>query len=85
MSEHCETCQFWGNDGDTEEYRKCSAVVHDQREIHMRSYYPEEYHKAEERRKFVAAHLAVVVDGSGYWAALLPRREFGCVLHKEKT
>jgi hypothetical protein len=89
---HCETCRHWGNQYDRDgEYRTCTAVIHDPKgfaddDSSYREdpdiYDPEEI---EEYRAFRSTHKAVVQDGSGYSAALKPRRDFGCVLHEAKT
>lgn len=88
---HCETCKHWGKPGEGgEDFRTCTAVVHDKRglvnewrsdQLDDDGYDPEE--KAE-ILGFRSTHSAIVQDGSGYYAALKPRRDFGCVLHEPR-
>lgn len=86
----CGTCKHWGNEKDASEtFRKCTAVIHD---VHGRTtdtgfnldeadWLDEE--EKEEIRSFRRHHLAVVVDGSGYMAALRVQSDFGCKLHED--
>lgn len=88
----CETCVHWGAPDERErgfEVRTCKAVEHDERGSNaydpadwdwMKEDDPEGY---AEIFRFSEA-LAVVVDGSGYHAALKCRATFGCVLHTDK-
>ncbi len=83
----CGGCKYWGDKKDTgEEFRKCVAVIHDERSYANTDIYDdpddEEWIDEEIRAeiKAVRAHRAVVVDGSGYYAALKCKADFGCVL-----
>jgi hypothetical protein len=80
------------------EYRTCTAIIHDEDGLTNSdgdntgnaSYYhwlePEKAEtRANEVREFRKQHLAVVKDGSGYFAALRSKKDFGCMLFKEKT
>jgi hypothetical protein len=83
----CGTCKFWGNDEDaTEQFRWCRAVVHDQENYADPD--DDEWCGADELAEKIAfrkTHKAIVLDGSGFKAALRCREDFGCVLHKEKS
>ena len=87
--ERCETCAHWGAPDEREKdcpVRRCMVVPHDPNGVvdynpddweWMKESDPEGY--AEATRQHEA--IAVVVDGSGYRAALRTRAAFGCVLH----
>ena len=89
----CGTCKHFGNPNQKDEmFRTCNAVIHDERSHHCDVYsvgldvnaadWVDEEDKAEIRA--IRAHKAVVVDGSGYHAALKVQSDFGCVLHEDK-
>ena len=90
----CGTCAYWGvgnTQRDREEdtiYRPCGAVVHDEHSYARPRYDgPHEDDElygrpAEEEIAAIRKHLAVVQDGSGFYAALKVREDFGCVLWK---
>lgn len=84
-----------GDDPPDCDYRPCGAVIHDKRgharaekddvETYLEDYCPE--HEYAETRAEIAAirkHKAIVHDGSGYYAALKTKDDFGCVLHQPK-
>lgn len=71
----CGDCKFWGGERDVpgDDFRECTAVVHsgdcwDTQSINIMDRDPDA--------------TAVVVDGSGYFAALKTKDDFGCVLFK---
>jgi hypothetical protein len=83
----CGTCKHWENG--PEDYRECLAVIHDRQGMTtddndaFESYdWLDEEERAEIRA--IRKYAAVVVDGSGYFAALKCRADFGCTLHQEK-
>ncbi len=91
--ETCESCAFWGDAKDAqnkETFRQCNAMFHDvgsncggdgRRPEPDPIRFPElnaEWHEAR-------SHKAVVQDGSGYFAALKCRSDFGCVLHNPRS
>lgn len=90
MKNLCGTCRFWGDADDIQkerQYRQCMEMFFDdggstgdlshEPDINR---YPAWHAEWAEAR----SHKAVVVDGSGYFAALRCREDFGCVLHQEK-
>lgn len=89
----CGTCEHWGGHNPRkyeEQFRhhRCHRVEHDcNRDATADSWLPgdpEEDREAAKRRASVE-DSAVVQDGSGYYAALKTREDFGCVYHKEKA
>lgn len=75
----CGTCKFWGSDPQDDEIREgnpglwarvrpCAGVLHDQEASGPYPY------------ALVAERRAGVIDGSGYYASLRTREDFGCVL-----
>lgn len=77
------------------EYRTCNAVIHDKLgatdsnrdgvDTYVADYYDKhEFAEAKAEIAAVRKHLAVVKDGSGYYAALKTKDDFGCVLHQPK-
>lgn len=86
MDARCGSCRFWGTPEDAqagERFRQCQAVIHDDVGYHDASLDAGDYgfdNDDARRREFRDDHKAVVVDGSGYHAALMIREDFGCVL-----
>ena len=82
----CGTCKFWGTDKDIgEKYRECQGVKMDHHTISegpVPNYFNEM--ETEEILELRRTALAVTVDGSGYYAAIKSKQDFGCVLHQEK-
>lgn len=72
----CGTCRFWGSGdrAETERFRECTAIIHDRG-------YPVSPN-TDCDPNFADAHCATAVDGSGYYAAVRCRADFGCVLHQ---
>lgn len=73
---NCGTCRFWGKNvpdphgeisDQTGDWRQCGRVVHE-----------DSYFQGKDFQK----ELALVVDGSNFFAALKCRSDFGCVLHE---
>jgi hypothetical protein len=96
----CGSCAHWGDKNKPDEdpmFRACQAVVHDKewatgKDGHQNQAEEDDFDferdvaadiKAE--IKAVRKHLAVVQDGSGFYAALKVREDFGCVLWKAKS
>lgn len=73
-------------------YRTCSAVIHDELCLTKVDYDdaidqhgdPRDEEELAEIASFRKAHHAAVVDGSGYFAALKVREDFGCIDWEEK-
>ena len=87
IEQACGTCRHWGDEGSVERFRTCEAVIHDVDGKHASLALDSgweldaaELAEIEAMRK----HLAVVVDGSGYHAALKCREDFGCRLWQDK-
>lgn len=83
----CGTCKFWGcNDDVGERFRQCMRVKHDECRDTCNEEDPEDYRVDDperfERHQKTLAEKAVTVDGSGYFAALRCREDFGCVYHE---
>lgn len=89
---NCNTCRFWGAEGETEEFRTCVRVLHDramprltdplaeaERYMEGQGTFEDE---REAYRQEKARTLAVVVDAEMYHAALRTSEAFGCVLHE---
>lgn len=68
----CGACRYWVKLKSEDEYGECRALEFDERSGGLKSL---------ER---TTKPLAVVVDGSGYYAALRSRAEFGCTEWKAK-
>lgn len=91
----CGSCVFWGSDLDEDQaFRECKAVKHDCRGhttcyqdgddptyIDSTEEWIVEFAESEDKTR---RSLAVVVDGSGYFAALKCRSDFGCVMFSPK-
>jgi hypothetical protein len=80
----CGTCPFWtGREALSEAgeaFRQCQRLVHDQnRDVDG---YDREEEPAIARQTTLRRELAVLQDGSGYYAAIKCRADFGCVLHE---
>lgn len=91
MSEaKCGNCRHWGlPDEAKQRFKSCAAVKHDKSGAVAPAYYYQEdpeYYAEElaEVREQQEIHLAVVVDGSGYHAALKCREDFGCRLFEPR-
>lgn len=86
----CGTCKYWGNrDDEGLSHRACRAVIHDRdcetdplagEPIEERDWLTDEQKAA---LIAIRDRPAVVLDGSGYFAALKTRESFGCILHEE--
>lgn len=80
----CGDCKFWGRKGEDGKFRSCTGVIHDESSIHdeeVGDWMDEEYKESVIR---INALPAVVVDGSGYFAALKTKEDFGCVLFERR-
>ena len=87
--QRCGQCRFWGEKDDAnQEWRQCQAVPHDEdgatdkRPFNGKGIEPS-YPDAQGAKE-MRENLAVVQDGSGYFAALKCRADFGCVLFEDK-
>jgi hypothetical protein len=91
----CGSCRYWGklDDEDNGRFRQCRAVIHDKNSaialeewddpLEERDWLPEA-----KRQELIALRnmsKAVVKDGSGYFAALKCREDFGCILWEGKS
>ena len=77
---HCETCKHWEEKGTyTKGVGKCHNIDMIDNDV--------EWSQGEGRvlRKGREHVKAFVEDGSSYYAALLPTKDFGCVMHEEGT
>lgn len=90
----CGTCKFWGGPDDDGKYRQCARIEHDESSDTSSyeewdedevKYYQENDPERLARHNAMLAEKAVAVDGSGYFAALRCREDFGCVYHEPKT
>jgi hypothetical protein len=80
MSENrCGTCRYWGHDEDAGKlFRRCLAVVHAARGTDDEDFMEDDATGG--AAESVLEHLAVVEDGSGYYAALKTQADFSCSL-----
>lgn len=93
MNKTCGTCKYWGNSESKTQFRACQKIIHDADYNAGNSRLSDEAYEEdldsrrpdqrEEEKAFRAEHNAVVMDGSGYHAALKCRQDFGCVNHQE--
>ncbi len=91
MSSLCGTCKFWGNTDETHRlFRTCQRFVHDKSK-HSDGEQVDEFDLDDEfpdspeeiaAKLIINSEKAVTVDGSGYFAALRCRSDFGCVYHE---
>lgn len=81
----CGNCVFWGKPGETEMFRQCNGVIHIELEaVNANENEPPPYRpRWRERVGYVNSLSAVVVDGSGCFAALKTKEDFGCTLFRE--
>jgi hypothetical protein len=91
----CGSCKHWGKQDEVESslkagFKKCYRIIHDEHSD-TDDYKDDVYDKDDPydaqfiaRMNATRKELAVVKDGSGYYAALKCREDFGCVLHEEK-
>lgn len=87
----CGSCKFWGTDADKEKFRQCTKIIHDEdraSDNEWDSVEDAEYAADDPERHAqhhnVLAQKAVTIDGSGYFAALKCREDFGCVYHETR-
>lgn len=94
----CGDCKSWGvikkesgaTDTQSGDWRQCGRFVHDVRgdtEDWRDGFENDSDEKEKARIRATRKELAVVQDGSGYFAALKSRADFGCVMfeHKESA
>lgn len=82
---NCGTCKYWGKPDETEEFRQCQVIRHDEKlYTRPRGERWEDDDPTEEELKFRSENIAVACDGSGYFGALRSRSDFGCILHVPK-
>lgn len=80
--ERCGNCRLWGTEDDNNGvYRQCAAALHDEYGLAGK---PLDQWTSEQEHRRINDCPAVAVDGSGYWAALRTRDDFGCVLFEPK-
>jgi hypothetical protein len=87
----CGNCKFWGSSCDgNETYRQCLAVIHDKRSFTSSLFDWDAENpdhddiETTDGIRDARSKKAVVKDGSGYFAALRCRSDFGCVLFERK-
>lgn len=81
----CGNCMFWGKPGETEMFRQCNGVIHDERSYHNEEIGDWMDDDEKESFRHINSLSAVVVDGSGYFAALKTKEDFGCTLFREAS
>ena len=93
----CGTCKFWGTPAETKNnltFRSCQGIKHDedrltedykQQQGYFNLYNPYDVEAKQKMGEFFKEHQAVACDGSGYYAALKTKEDFGCILHVPKT
>lgn len=95
----CGTCKHWGrpkDDGET--FRVCVSTIHVGKDIGNPDIDGDTINSADLPFRFAGAYDGTVppptpvrlggrcvVDGSGYFAALKCREDFGCVAHEART
>ena len=89
MSATCGSCRFWPTIP-AAGFRPCARIPHDKRypslaedDDSLLGYALEDMDTDAEREAYRAERArtkAVAVDGSGYFAALKTREDFGCIL-----
>lgn len=96
----CGNCKFWGRliksrrgnplPDQVGEWRQCGRFIHDdngyckpEAEIRLEEDWDANWDQRQLKHP-VRMELAVVQDGSGYFAALKCREDFGCVLFEPK-
>lgn len=80
----CGSCKHWGAEGERGKFRRCTRIVHDHQDYtDDRTVYASDP-TIDDEAKAMRQELAVVKDGSGMFATLCCREDFGCVLHEEK-
>lgn len=88
MNNLCGNCKFWGEPDDVNEFRQCQAIPHDIHCIHNEDKDFENFswldEEGKEEYRKIKRNKAVVTDGSGYFAAIKTKEDFGCVLFEEK-
>jgi hypothetical protein len=96
MAKLCGSCKFWKpGECAAPGYGQCGKIEHDESSHTSTTIYDEEYlvelASGDEDDKARAAEVrkareqkAVALDGSGYFAAVRCREDFGCVLHENK-
>jgi len=75
----CVTCKHWGNAEDEGKlFRECQRILHDV----VQASDCDEFSRDPEN---VLEETAVVIDGSGYFARLRSKADFGCVMHEAEA
>jgi len=94
MEKRCGNCRHWGGHNPDEDHKyykhqPCKRIKHDKdfdaKPYNIDDIYDEEERKAAQERIDSVKDAAVVHDGSGYFAALKTRNDFGCSLWKENN
>lgn len=87
----CGTCRFWGaKDEAGQTFRQCMRILHDDGndtdvdkwDAEDADYYAKEDPERFAKHQAMLEEKAVALDGSGYFAALRCREDFGCVYHE---
>lgn len=78
MTHHCGGCTYFG-DEEAKGFHRCNLIDHLNHYKRSVTIHSEEAQSAD----FLAK--SGVIDGSGYFAALVVREDFGCVDFKEKS
>ena len=88
--ERCKTCKWWGlnkdDHRDADVYTNAKRCGHPYNQFatteHTDGTYTEKMLVIEDRDTPSPPNAANVLDGSGYWGALYPGPDFGCVNHE---
>lgn len=82
----CGDCKFWGKESEsvTREFRSCTGIIHDGYDRNAVGKEDLDDRVDIELVVNIQSRPAVVVDGSGYFAALKTKEDFGCVLFERR-
>lgn len=86
----CETCRNWSNAEPDWQFDQLimgrCAAIRQREDILEPAREIEDWDAREvEEGRLLSAEKAIAVDGSGYYAAIRTRGDFGCVLHVPAT
>ncbi len=82
----CETCAHWNTEApdwqfDELKMKRCGAIQQRETIIEPARRLEDWDAREAEEYRLLSEAKAIAVDGSGYYAALRTRADFGCVLH----
>lgn len=87
----CGNCKFWGKVGDQPQngFKTCQAVIHGRGGYVFEEQSEFDCCVIDESDSFIKEQIelrqkkALAVDGSGYYAAIKTKDDFGCVLFEQ--